>query len=929
VVAGNGRALEQEDLYDLSKEDSSAGVYALFSSHWKKQLVKRKKQKSELAHESDKSARREPKPSLSIALLRAFGGPFAGAGLLKLVHDSLIFVGPLSLNKLILILGDPEKPVSLGLFYVAAIFLSNFCMSLCLRQYFWWCYRVGMRLRSAVTTSVYSKALSLSTAAMSKRTTGEISNLMSVDASRLQELAPYLHAVWYSVYQIAISLYFLWQQMGVASLAGIAVILLLIPMTGKISTVLKRLQSQMAKVRDERIKISNEVLGGMKVIKFQAWEGEFEKRINEIRDRELVIFRKYCIMQSLSGAVFTAVPLLVSIVTFTTYIATGHVLDVATALTSLALFEILRFPLFMLPNVLNNLVEAKVSVDRVQGFLLEPERELVSSKGLQEPGLFMQNSTLIWDGQSTKKEDSKRNRKATDLKVPFLTALGRRWRFLFDQTMTRNEESEDLESGRDRDEEDTAETIATDTDNYPLILGDNEESHLMSVFRAQVDVSEARIRVLERDLKLLRLSKANENVSAVSPKTRVGRNSSHKSLEPEVPKNVVEDSLAMSPLTVCENETEIGTAVSFDKHDNPLAGKFTLTSPSKITDASDEKWHETRNPLAEETKEGDSDFIRGSDKGADRLLTLSRITLQAKQGDLVAIVGQVGSGKSSLLGGLLGDMKLCLGSVGIKGSVAYMGQRPFIQNSTLRDNITFGLPFDQQKYSQTLFECALLPDLKVLPGGDMTEIGERGINLSGGQKARVALARAVYADATIYLLDDPLAAVDAHVGQHLFEQSIMTLKRRNKCVILVTNALQFLRSTTSIVVLRDGQIVESGSYEDLLLNGIWLNEMIKTHLDGSNSTGMSKENSVLENNNILTAANGKQIDPIISALQGADFVDEKLNEKLNAHIAGKKEIEELTDIKPKATLVLTESGKLLTTEDKEVGDVSIKVPDSY
>lgn len=635
MFAGNGRALEQEDLYELSKEDSSAGVYAQFSRHWKKQLAKRKKQKNKLVHEGDNNTKREPKPSLSIALLRAFGGPFAGAGLLKLVHDSLIFVGPLSLNKLILILGDPEKPVSLGLFYVAAIFFSNFIMSLCLRQYFWWCYRVGMRLRSAVTTSVYSKALSLSTAAMSKRTTGEITNLMSVDASRLQELAPYLHAIWYSIYQITISLYFLWQQMGIASLAGIAVILLLIPMTGKISTILKRLQSQMAKVRDERIKISNEVLGGMKVIKFQAWEGEFEKRINEIRDRELVIFRKYCIMQSLSGAVFTAVPLLVSIVTFTTYIATGHVLDVATALTSLALFEILRFPLFMLPNVLNNLVEAKVSVDRVQGFLLEPERELVSSKGLEEPGLFMQNSTLIWDGQSTVKDDRKKNSKANEPKVPLLTALGRRWRFLFDQTKRRNEESEDLENGRDRDaedEEDSAESIDTDTDNFPLILGDNEESHLMSVFRAQVDVSEARIRVLERDLKLLRLSRANENLSVVSPKTRMGKNSSHKSLEPEVPKNIVEDPLAMSPLTVCENETETDTAATLNKHESPIAGKLTLTAPEKVTDASDEKWHVTRNPLTEETKEGDSDVIRGSDKGADRLLTLSRISLQAKRG---------------------------------------------------------------------------------------------------------------------------------------------------------------------------------------------------------------------------------------------------------------------------------------------------------
>lgn len=169
-------------------------------------------------------------------------------------------------------------------------------------------------------------------------------------------------------------------------------------------------------------------------------------------------------------------------------------------------------------------------------------------------------------------------------------------------------------------------------------------------------------------------------------------------------------------------------------------------------------------------------------------------------------------------------------------------------------------------------------------------------------------------------------AVDAHVGQHLFEQSILTLKKRNKCIILVTNALQFLRSTTSIVVLRDGQIVESGSYEDLLLNGIWLNEMIKTHLDSSNSTGFSKENSLVENKNHLNTADKINLDTIVAErIEIADFVDEKLNKKINTHKSGKKEITALTDIKPTASLVLTESGKLVTIEDKEVGDVSMEV----
>lgn len=165
---------------------------------------------------------------------------------------------------------------------------------------------------------------------------------------------------------------------------------------------------------------------------------------------------------------------------------------------------------------------------------------------------------------------------------------------------------------------------------------------------------------------------------------------------------------------------------------------------------------------------------------------------------------------------LLGELRLCSGQVSLKGSIAYVGQRPFIMNATLRDNVTFGLPFDIIKYQNTLQMCALGPDLDVLPSGDLTEIGERGINLSGGQRARVALARSVYADADVYLLDDPLSAVDAHVGQHLFDECIMKLKAQGKCVILVTNALHFLKSTSYIVVLKSSRVAEAGSYDHLL-----------------------------------------------------------------------------------------------------------------
>lgn len=125
-------------------------------------------------------------------------------------------------------------PLEVGLGYVAILFFTQCLMSLCLRQYFWWCYKVGMNLKSSVVTAVYSKSLVISAAALSRRTIGEISNLMSVDSSRLQDLTPYLHALWYSILQIALALYFLWGQLGVSCLAGMVIIILSIPITGKV-----------------------------------------------------------------------------------------------------------------------------------------------------------------------------------------------------------------------------------------------------------------------------------------------------------------------------------------------------------------------------------------------------------------------------------------------------------------------------------------------------------------------------------------------------------------------------------------------------------------------------------------------------------------------------------------------------------------------
>uniref|UniRef100_A0A674E8J7 ATP-binding cassette, sub-family C (CFTR/MRP), member 6a n=1 Tax=Salmo trutta TaxID=8032 RepID=A0A674E8J7_SALTR len=196
---------------------------------------------------------------------------------------------------------------------------------------------------------------------------------------------------------------------------------------------------------------------------------------------------------------------------------------------------------------------------------------------------------------------------------------------------------------------------------------------------------------------------------------------------------------------------------------------------------------------------------------------LKRINVCVPQGSLVAVVGHVGSGKSSLLSAMLGETEKRSGSVSIKGSVAYVPQQAWIQNATVQDNVMFGREKQKTWYQRVLDACALLPDLEILPAGDSTEIGEKGLNLSGGQKQRVSLARAVYRKADVYLLDDPLSAVDAHVGQHIFDKVIGPKGvLRDKTRVLVTHGMSFLPQADLILVLVDGEITESGSYQELL-----------------------------------------------------------------------------------------------------------------
>ncbi|XP_014208188.1 probable multidrug resistance-associated protein lethal(2)03659 [Copidosoma floridanum] len=207
--------------------------------------------------------------------------------------------------------------------------------------------------------------------------------------------------------------------------------------------------------------------------------------------------------------------------------------------------------------------------------------------------------------------------------------------------------------------------------------------------------------------------------------------------------------------------------------------------------------------------------------------TLAGISLDVKPGELLAVVGQVGSGKSSLLNVILKELPLNSGRVEVNGQIAYASQEPWLFAGSVRQNILFGRKMVQHRYEQVIKVCQLRRDLRLLPYGDKTIVGERGISLSGGQRARINLARAVYSDTPIYAFDDPLSAVDAHVGKHMFEECI-TKYLRKKTRILVTHQLQYLNTVDRIIVLKDGLIKAQGSFDQLVAQGVDFGRLLES-----------------------------------------------------------------------------------------------------
>ncbi|KAI9463348.1 ABC transporter [Lactarius psammicola] len=584
-------------------------------------------------------------PSLTLAINDSIKWWFWSGGILMVAGDTAQVTSPLILKSLIEFATDSyvahregllAPGVGRGIALAITLVILQLFSSLCVNHAFYRTTSSGVLIRGGLITAIYSRSLRLTTGSRARLSNGRLINHISTDVSRIDFCCGFFHMSWTAPIQLGICLGLLISNLGPSALAGFAVFIVLAPIQGKIMQSFFQIRQKTMEWTDKRAKLLQELLGGIKLIKFFAWEVPFLKRVAGYRKHELSYVRTLLLVRAANIAMFISTPALASVVAFLVYAGSGHQLTPAVIFSSLTWFQLLRLPLMMLPLSLSTIADARNAIGRLQECFTA---ELISETLVQDPNLKyaveINDASFTWDGP-------------------------------------------------------------------PPDLNEGEEDE--------------------------------------------GKKESHSDPYPK---------------PVPESEPK-------------------------------------------EVKE-------------EVLFKLKNIDLRVPRGQLVAIVGAVGSGKTSLLQGLIGDMRRTEGSVRVGGSVAYCSQSAWIQNATIRDNICFGRPFEAERYWKAVHDACLEPDLDVLPNGDMTEVGERGISLSGGQKQRVNICRAIYSRSDILILDDPLSALDAHVGESVFNNVLLD-SSSGATRILVTHALHFLPKVDHIYFIVDGRVTEHGPFDEMMAN---------------------------------------------------------------------------------------------------------------
>ncbi|XP_068595961.1 ATP-binding cassette sub-family C member 8-like [Brachionichthys hirsutus] len=633
------------------------------------------------------------------ALRKAFGRPLILSITFRFLADLLGFAGPLCISGIVHHISKDNRSIHqpmtlLGIYFISSkeflenayvlavlLFFALLLQRTFLQASYYVAIETGINLRGAMQTKIYNKIMRLCTSnlSMGEITVGQICNLVAVDTNQLMWFFFLCPNLWAMPVQIIVGVILLYYLLGISALIGATVIAVLAPVQYFVATKLSQTQKSTLEYSSERLKKTNELLRGIKLLKLYAWERIFCDSVEETRGKELVSLQAFALYTSISIFMNAAIPIAAVLTTFVVHVHISEDADLspAVAFASLSLFHILVTPLFLLSSVVRSTVKALVSVQKLSEFFSSDE---IGDE--QEP------RAMATSGSSNR---SQNRYQAVPLKVV----------------------------NRKRPPRD-------DWNNYSS-PGDHEGN---------------------------------------GP-----------------PQDMDQD--------ICIKIT---------------SGYFTWT---------------------------------------DGPPTLSDVDIKVPFGKLTMIVGQVGCGKSSLLLAALGEMQRVSGTVtwnslpdlesesegaesptnrdpagdgdiGTRGAVAYASQKPWLLNATVVENITFEMPMIKPRYKAVIEACSLQPDIDILPQGDQTEIGERGIILSGGQRQRISVARSLYQQTNLVFLDDPFSALDIHLSDRLMQDGILKLLRQEKrTVVLVTHKLQYLLHADWIIAMKDGTIQTEGTLKDI------------------------------------------------------------------------------------------------------------------
>ncbi|VVC26205.1 Hypothetical protein CINCED_3A020489 [Cinara cedri] len=601
---GSKRDLELNDLYSVLNEHKSSSLGDDLEKKWRSELV-----------DADKTGRN---PSLLRALIKVFGTNIMLNGLILAIGEIIIKVSqPLFIGKLLLYF-HPEKNDKTDKTH-AYVYASGLIVSLLSSMALYHSsqmamFHFGMKMRIACCATIYRKALRLSKAALNETTVGQMINLLSNDVNRFDTSMPYMLFLWISPLQTVVVTYFLWQEIGVSSVLGLAAIIMQIPLQGWLGTKTSRFRMKTAMKTDERVRLMNEIIAGIQVIKMYTWEKPFEYLVQCARKNEIDQIRGSAIIKAIWVACMsfnTRVALFFSIFS---YVMLGNYITARKVFVVTSYYSHLRLTMTILfPQAIGLMSEVLVSIKRLQP----------ASKNLNN----------------------------------------------------------------------IRETVAQ-FKNFAIVFS---------------------------------------------------------------------------------------------------------SATAKWTNGQTEN-------------------------------SLENINLTVTPGRLVAIIGPVGAGKSSIIQAILRELPLSEGTVSVRGIVSYASQEPWLFAGSVRQNILFGSPMDKDRYKKVVQVCALKTDFQQFPYGDRTIVGERGVSLSGGQRARINLARAVYKKANIYLLDDPLSAVDTQVSRHIFEKCIKDFLGEKTC-ILVTHQIQYLVDVDKIVLMENAKVSAEGTYEDLRASNLNFTKSLQSQVE--------------------------------------------------------------------------------------------------